>query len=137
MNMRRLKREEVELFWTIDRSEVHHYVYEVHEGQLVRVPKYYEITGWRADAVEKDISWTAFPRLVQINSVNDVQRWRKADGSREVQDEYREWIEGFRSGKSIAGVERGRQKKDGTLIDVAIWTAPLRDAGGRITCRSG
>jgi hypothetical protein len=44
-----------------------------------------------SDALEKDISWTAFPRLVQINSVNDVQRWRKADGSREVQDEYCEW----------------------------------------------
>jgi hypothetical protein len=44
-----------------------------------------------ADAIQQDISWTAFPRLVAINSINDVQRWRKADGSREVQDEYCEW----------------------------------------------
>jgi hypothetical protein len=43
------------------------------------------------DAVEKDISWTAFPRLVEIDSVNDIQRWRKADNSRDVQDEYCEW----------------------------------------------
>jgi hypothetical protein len=43
------------------------------------------------DAVEKDITWTAFPRVVQINSVSDIQRWRKADASRLVQDEYCEW----------------------------------------------
>jgi hypothetical protein len=29
--------------------------------------------------------------LIQINSVNDVQRWRKADSSRDGQDEYCEW----------------------------------------------
>jgi hypothetical protein len=43
------------------------------------------------DAIEKDISWSAFPRLVEIDSVNDIQRWRKADNSRDVQDEYCEW----------------------------------------------
>lgn len=44
-----------------------------------------------ADAREVDISWTAFPRNVQINSVGDVQRWQRADGSRDLQDEYCEW----------------------------------------------
>src|SRR5262245_35207864 len=44
-----------------------------------------------ADAVEKDITWTAFPRVVKIRSVSDVQRWRSADGSRDRQDEYCEW----------------------------------------------
>ena len=44
-----------------------------------------------ADAAEKDITWTAFPRLVQIHSVSDRQRWRTADSSRDVQDEYCEW----------------------------------------------
>jgi PAS domain S-box-containing protein len=29
-------------------------------------------------------------------------------------------------------VERRRQRKDGTLIDVNLWTSPLQDAGGRI-----
>jgi hypothetical protein len=43
------------------------------------------------DAQEVDISWTGFPRNVQINSVGDVQRWRRADASRDVQDEYCEW----------------------------------------------
>jgi hypothetical protein len=44
-----------------------------------------------ADAVEKDITWTAFPRVVKISSISDVQRWRSADSSRDVQDEYCEW----------------------------------------------
>ena len=44
-----------------------------------------------ADAVEKDITWTAFPRIVKIQSISDKQRWRTADSSRDVQDEYCEW----------------------------------------------
>ncbi len=51
--MRLLTRDEVELIWTIDRSEVHHHIYELRKGQLVRTPKYFDIPGWRPDAVEK------------------------------------------------------------------------------------
>jgi GNAT superfamily N-acetyltransferase len=54
MEMRLVTRNEVELIWTIDRSEVHHHIYELHGGQLVRTPKYFEIPGWRPDAVEKE-----------------------------------------------------------------------------------
>jgi predicted N-acetyltransferase YhbS len=54
MEIRRLSRDEVELIWTIDRSEVHHHVYEVHDGQLVRVPSYFEIPGWRPGAAEAE-----------------------------------------------------------------------------------
>lgn len=44
-----------------------------------------------ADAVEQDISWTAFPRIVRLQSISDRQRWRTADSSRSQQDEYCEW----------------------------------------------
>lgn len=44
-----------------------------------------------ADAQEKIINWTAFPRIVTISSSNDRQRWQRADASRDVQDEYCEW----------------------------------------------
>ena len=44
-----------------------------------------------ADAVEKDIVWTAFPRLVFLDSGTDEERWRTANLSRDVQDEYCEW----------------------------------------------
>lgn len=37
------------------------------------------------------ITWTAFPRNVLINSSSDQQRWRLADQTRDVQDEYCEW----------------------------------------------
>src|SRR5262245_15242442 len=43
------------------------------------------------DAVEKDVTWTAFPRIVEITSISDKQRWRTADSSRDTQDEYCEW----------------------------------------------
>ncbi|SPE31607.1 PAS sensor protein [Candidatus Sulfopaludibacter sp. SbA6] len=48
------------------------------------------------------------------------------------QEEQREWLERFRRGESLAAAERSRLKKDGSRIDIVIWTAPLRDAGGRI-----
>jgi hypothetical protein len=44
-----------------------------------------------ADAAEADISWTAFPRIIQLSSASDAQRWKKADASRDNQDEYCEW----------------------------------------------
>ena len=37
------------------------------------------------------ITWTAFPRNIQINSSSDRQRWSMADQTRDVQDEYCEW----------------------------------------------
>jgi GNAT superfamily N-acetyltransferase len=49
--MRLLTRDEVELIWTIDRSEVHHHIYVLRDGQLVRTPKYFEIPGWSAETV--------------------------------------------------------------------------------------
>jgi predicted N-acetyltransferase YhbS len=54
MDMRLLRRDEVELLWAIDRSEVHHHTYEVHNGELVRMPNYFEVPGWRPDAAEKE-----------------------------------------------------------------------------------
>lgn len=47
--------------------------------------------GLSEDAVTKDIKWTAFPRNILISTIGDKQRWRKADSSRDVQDEYCEW----------------------------------------------
>jgi hypothetical protein len=44
-----------------------------------------------ADAVAEDVKWVAFPRIIQISSPADRARWRRADASRDVQDEYCEW----------------------------------------------
>jgi len=56
-----------------------------------------------ADAVEKDITWTAFPRIVTLDSATDVDRWKTADSTRDVQDEYCEWSVS-RSGGKIKSV---------------------------------
>jgi PAS domain S-box-containing protein len=39
----------------------------------------------------------------------------------------------LRAGESMQGDERTHQRKDGSRIEVAIWTAPLRDASGAIS----
>lgn len=49
------------------------------------------------------------------------------------QAEYAQWVELFRNGGSLFAAERMRRKKDGAQINVIIWTAPLRDARGKVT----
>jgi two-component system, cell cycle sensor histidine kinase and response regulator CckA len=51
----------------------------------------------------------------------------------EQQDEYASWLKRFRRGESLTAVERTRLKKDGSRMEAAIWTTPLRDAEGRVT----
>jgi len=48
------------------------------------------------------------------------------------QAEFRVLHEQRMRGESVSGLELRRQRKDGTLIDVSLWTAPLQDAAGRI-----
>ena len=43
------------------------------------------------DAASEDVKWTAFPRVIELSSASDIIRWRRADASRDVQDEYCEW----------------------------------------------
>jgi len=45
------------------------------------------------------------------------------------QEEFRANLEGSLRGEALAGLETRRQNKDGTLIDVSIWTGPLVDGG--------
>ncbi|MFC5664929.1 hypothetical protein ACFP3U_18305 [Kitasatospora misakiensis] len=48
-------------------------------------------TDTAADATEAAVTWTAFPRVIKLSSIGDLQRWKRADASRDVQDEYCEW----------------------------------------------
>jgi two-component system cell cycle sensor histidine kinase/response regulator CckA len=45
---------------------------------------------------------------------------------------FRENLARLRRGQTIAGIERQRRRKDGTLIDVALWNAPQQDADGDV-----
>jgi GNAT superfamily N-acetyltransferase len=52
MNVRLLARDEVEQIWSIDRSEVHHHIYELRDNQLVLTPAYFEARGWAPGQIE-------------------------------------------------------------------------------------
>jgi PAS domain S-box-containing protein len=51
----------------------------------------------------------------------------------EEQSEFQQWLAGFRRGEPMAAVERTRVRKDGSKVEVSIWTAPLHDASGAIS----
>jgi hypothetical protein len=44
-----------------------------------------------ADQTTRTICWTAFPNAVKTTAPSDRVRWRKSDGTRDLQDEYCEW----------------------------------------------
>ncbi len=46
------------------------------------------------------------------------------------QEEFRQLLESELEGRSKAGLPLQRQRQDGSLVDVRLWTAPLCDAGG-------
>jgi PAS domain S-box-containing protein len=48
------------------------------------------------------------------------------------QEEFRAWRQAVLQGDSFVGLETQRLRKDGSLIDVSIWTAPLRDGKGEV-----
>jgi GNAT superfamily N-acetyltransferase len=54
MQMRLLHADEVDLIWTIDRSETHDEVYALRDGALVLVPFHFDIRGWPPGQREHD-----------------------------------------------------------------------------------
>ena len=47
-------------------------------------------------------------------------------------EEFRANIVRAKQGEPLTGLETRRQKKDGTRIDVSIWTAPFGDGGAMV-----
>jgi PAS domain S-box-containing protein len=47
-------------------------------------------------------------------------------------EEYLQWLRRFLEGESLSGVERSRVRRDGSRLELSIWTAPLRDEQGKI-----
>lgn len=60
------------------------------------------VTKTGADAKQKSIFWTASPRKLRFVSASNRERWRRADSSRDLQDEYCEWaVQRNASGKIV------------------------------------
>ena len=79
------------------------------------------VTDTAADVKTAEISWTAFPRLVQITAATDQERWQKADASRDGQDEYCEW-----------SVERDKKSK----ITKVTFTCESPEYWGRLAAEN-
>lgn len=107
-----------------------------------------------ADAVAEDVKWVAFPRIIQISAPSDRARWRRADASRDVQDEYCEWsverdpatqkitridftCEGPEYWTFLARVNPGKVLElYKTFVDPAVQSGDLFNASGRYEPRN-
>src|SRR5690606_23991430 len=47
-------------------------------------------------------------------------------------EELRQALQAVRRGEPVASIETIRQRKDGKLIDVAVWLSPVRNKNGEI-----
>lgn len=56
-------------------------------------PQFYDptATDTGADAALKTVRWPAYPATLLLDATSERQRWRRADSSRSLQDEYCEW----------------------------------------------
>ena len=80
-----------------------------------------QVKSWNS-AAERIFGWSADEVLNLVPPFVDGEQ----------REELRSKVELAGRGELIAGLERGWKRKDGSPIDVAVWTAPLR-AGGRPT----
>ncbi len=71
--------------------------------------------GWRAEEVQGRVLWELVPE--------------------ERREELREMIARELEGQIYTGVETARRRRDGTLVDVEISAAPVRDATGAVVSR--
>jgi two-component system, cell cycle sensor histidine kinase and response regulator CckA len=51
----------------------------------------------------------------------------------EALNDFKNLLSGCFNGQQLEGLEQSRRCKDGSCIEIGIWTAPLRDASGRTT----
>jgi PAS domain S-box-containing protein len=71
-------------------------------------------------AAERMFGWSAAEALNQVLPVVP-------------EDERNELLDRVRGGEPLLGVERKRLRKDGSLLDVTLWTAPLRNPVGEVS----
>ena len=85
------------------------------------------------DANDQITTWNPAAERIFGWSEAEVLGQRPPFVSDDRQAEFLAIRERERGGEHLNGVELRRQRKDGTPIDVCLWTAPMRDAVGRIT----
>jgi len=87
---------------------------------LVGLDRNDRVTHWNP-AAERLFGWTAAEVLGQPYPAISLDR----------RDEHQVLLDdAFKGGRNFPGVETQQRRKDGSLVDVAIWTAPLPAGGG-------
>jgi PAS domain S-box-containing protein len=81
---------------------------------------------------EKVMMWNAAAQRIFGWSEEEVLGQPPPYVPGDKQTEFRLLHEQRMRGENASGVELRRQRKDGSLIDVSLWTVPLRDTAGRI-----
>jgi len=79
------------------------------------------VQAWN-EAAEQMFGWTEAEVLGQPLPIVPEDR----------QDQFRSLLDVVLQGQSFSGVELQRRRRDGTLVDVSIFSAPLTDPDGRV-----
>ena len=113
---------------TAANEELHH-ANEVRQALIQSSP----LAIWALDYQGNVVFWNPAAARIFGYSEEEVIHRPPPVVPADQQAEYARWIDLFRNGGSLFAAERVRRKKDGSRIDVMIWTAPLRDAQGKVT----
>jgi hypothetical protein len=82
---------------------------DVVDAGRTKLTQFFNICENPGDYAKADVTWVAFPRLVQNVFSNNDTRWRVADSSRMFQDEYLEW-----------SVHRESRNVEGDVLSVSM-----------------
>jgi PAS domain S-box-containing protein len=83
-----------------------------------------KLTGWNP-AAERIFGWSAQEALGRTLAELFV-------GPNQREEHDRRWMK-LIAGDTLDGIEVRRQRKDGSPVDIAFWTSPIRGDDGRIT----
>ena len=88
---------------------------------------------WGVDLLGNVTFWNRAAEALFGWSENEVAGRQLPIIPPEQTPEFQLWLTAYASGQHHVAMERKRLCKDGSLIDCAIWTAPLRSAAAAIT----
>jgi len=100
-------------------NERHQAVIQASPFAIISLDTLGKVKSWNP-AAERVFGWTAAEVLNQVPPFFDDKQ----------AEEFWDKVRRTAGGELISGLERRRRRKDGGVVDVAIWTAPLRDASG-------
>jgi len=99
-----------------------HAIVEASPVAIIALDGVGQVRMWNPSA-ERIFGWTE----------NEVVGHHNPTIPKELEPEYRSLVASRMQGLSQAGYETTRLCKDGSLIEVGVWSAPLRDSAGEIT----